>query len=312
MNYRISHRTEYHYAKPVDAGYNEARLLPRNVPRQVTLSSSLLIQPRPLDYHERVDYFGNRVVSFSFDEPHSSLTVTALSEVTVEPRSGRLDLFEGESWEASRRILMQSCDAESLLARDFALASPLVSACDGLAEYAAASFPAGRSLLESVHDLMERIHRDFRYDPEFTTLSTPITQVLEHRRGVCQDFAHLAIGCIRAQGLAARYVSGYIETLPPPGKPRLVGADASHAWFSVFMPGTGWVDFDPTNNQVPETQHITVAWGRDYYDVTPLKGIIFGGGKMSMKVAVDVLNLDTAHNPAATKAEAAGPASRHS
>jgi len=312
MNYRISHRTEYHYAEPVDTGYNEARLLPRDVPRQVTLSSSLVIEPRPSDYLERSDYFGNRVVSFSFDEPHDSLSVTALSEVIVEPRSGRLDLFEGESWEASRNILMQSCDTESLLARDFALASPLVIACDGLAAYAAPSFPAGRSLLESVHDLMERIHRDFRYDPEFTTLSTPITQVLEHRRGVCQDFAHLAIGCIRSQGLAARYVSGYIETLPPPGKARLVGADASHAWFSVFLPGSGWVDFDPTNNQVPETQHITVAWGRDYSDVTPLKGIIFGGGKMSMKVAVDVLNLDTARSSAVTKTEVAGPASRQS
>jgi len=294
MNYRISHRTEYHYAEPVDAGHNEARLLPRAVPRQMATASALEIQPRPSDYRERLDYFGNRVASFSIDEPHRSLTVTATSEVTVELRSGRLDLFEGESWETSRGILMQSSDAEALLARDFALDSPLVAVQAGLQNYAADSFPRGRSLLESVHDLMERIHRDFRYDPEFTTLSTPLEQVLEHRRGVCQDFAHLAIGCIRSQGLAARYVSGYIETLPPPGKPRLVGADASHAWFSVFVPGGGWVDFDPTNNQVPETQHITVAWGRDYSDVTPLKGIIFGGGKMSMKVAVDVLNLDTA------------------
>jgi transglutaminase-like putative cysteine protease len=294
MNYRIIHRTEYHYAEPVDTGYNEARLLPRAVPRQVATASTLTIDPRPSDYRERLDYFGNRVASFSIDEPHRSLTVTATSEVTVEPRSGRLDLFEGESWETSRGILMQSSDADALLARDFALDSPLVAAQARLADYAASSFPRGRSLLESVHDLMERIHREFRYDPEFTTLSTPLEQVLEHRRGVCQDFAHLAIGCIRSQGLAARYVSGYIETLPPPGKPRLVGADASHAWFSVFVPGAGWVDFDPTNNQVPETQHITVAWGRDYSDVTPLKGIIFGGGKMGMKVSVDVLNLDSA------------------
>ncbi|MBY0439130.1 MAG: transglutaminase family protein [Burkholderiales bacterium] len=294
MNYRIIHRTEYHYAEPVDTGYNEARLLPRAVPRQVATASTLTIDQRPSDYRERLDYFGNRVASFSIDEPHRSLTVTATSEVTVEPRSGRLDLFEGESWETSRGVLMQSSDADALLARDFALDSPLVAAQARLADYAASSFPRGRSLLESVHDLMERIHREFRYDPEFTTLSTPLEQVLEHRRGVCQDFAHLAIGCIRSQGLAARYVSGYIETLPPPGKPRLVGADASHAWFSVFVPGAGWVDFDPTNNQVPETQHITVAWGRDYSDVTPLKGIIFGGGKMGMKVSVDVLNLDSA------------------
>lgn len=294
MNYRISHRTEYHYAEPVDSGYNEARLLPRAVPRQVATASALAIAPPPSDYRERLDYFGNRVASFSIDQPHQSLTVTATSEVTVEPRSGRLDLFEGESWETSRGILMQSSDTESLMARDFVLDSPLVVAQAGLADYADGSFVRGRSLLESVHDLMERIHREFRYDPEFTTLSTPLTQVLEHRRGVCQDFAHLAIGCIRSRGLAARYVSGYIETVPPPGRQRLVGADASHAWFSVFVPGAGWVDFDPTNNQVPETQHITIAWGRDYSDVTPLKGIIFGGGSMTMKVAVDVLNLDTA------------------
>jgi len=294
MNYRISHRTEYHYAEPVDSGYNEARLLPRAVPRQVATAAALAIDPPPSDYRERLDYFGNRVASFSIDQPHQSLTVTATSEVTVEPRSGRLDLFEGESWETSRSILMQSSDAESLMARDFVLDSPLVVAQAGLADYADGSFVRGRSLLESVHDLMERIHREFRYDPEFTTLSTPLTQVLEHRRGVCQDFAHLAIGCIRSRGLAARYVSGYIETVPPPGRQRLVGADASHAWFSVFVPGAGWVDFDPTNNQVPETQHITIAWGRDYSDVTPLKGIIFGGGSMTMKVAVDVLNLDTA------------------
>ncbi|MCE2947674.1 MAG: transglutaminase N-terminal domain-containing protein [bacterium] len=310
MNYRISHRTEYHYAEPVDTGYNEARLLPRVVPRQVATAAALVIDPPPSDYRERLDYFGNRVASFSIDEPHRALTVTANSEVTVEPRSGRLDLFEGESWETSRGILMQSSDAEALLARDFALDSPLVAAQPGLAGYAAPSFPRGRSLLESVHDLMERIHREFRYDPEFTTLSTPLAQVLEHRRGVCQDFAHLAIGCIRSQGLAARYVSGYIETLPPPGKARLVGADASHAWFSVFVPGGGWVDFDPTNNQVPETQHITVAWGRDYSDVTPLKGIIFGGGKMSMKVSVDVLNLDTAAASPATGPDAAGGSSQ--
>ena len=301
MNYRINHRTEYHYAELVDSGYNEARLLPRVVARQVATASALAIDPLPSDYRERLDYFGNRVASFSIDQPHQSLIVTATSEVTVEPRSGRLDLFEGESWENSRGILMQSSDAEALMARDFVLDSPLVTAQAALADYAAGSFARGRSLLESVHDLMERIHREFRYDAEFTTLSTPLAQVLEHRRGVCQDFAHLAIGCIRSRGLAARYVSGYIETLPPPGKPRLVGADASHAWFSVFVPGTGWVDFDPTNNQVPETQHITVAWGRDYSDVTPLKGIIFGGGSMTMKVAVDVLNLDTVGAPPAAE-----------
>ena len=136
---------------------------------------------------------------------------------------------------------------------------------------------------------MQRIYTEFKYDPEFSTLATPLKEVLEHRSGVCQDFAHLAIGCLRSQGLAARYVSGYIETEPPPGKERLVGADASHAWFSVFQPGVGWLDFDPTNNQIPGERHITVAWGRDYADVTPLKGVAFGGGEHELKVSVDVL-----------------------
>ncbi len=294
MNYRIVHRTEYHYSEPVDSGHNEARLLAREVPRQHTRSAVLAIDPPPADFRERLDYFGNRVVSFALDQPHRALTVTATSEITVEDTVPALPLFEGESWEASRRALAGATDGESLLARDFVLESPLIPAQRGLADYAAPSFTPGRPLLDAVHELMERIHRDFRYDPEFTTLSTPLAQVLEHRRGVCQDFAHLAIGCLRAHGVAARYVSGYIETLPPPGKAKLVGGAASHAWFSVFVPGSGWVDFDPTNNQVPASQHITIAWGRDYSDVTPLKGIIFGGGKMGMQVAVDVLNLDRA------------------
>lgn len=147
-------------------------------------------------------------------------------------------------------------------------------------------------MLEAVHDLMVRIHTDFIYDPDFTTLATPLATVLEHRRGICQDFSHLAIACVRTQGLAARYVSGYIETLPPPGKEKLVGSDASHAWFSVYIPELGWIDFDPTNNQIPVDQHIIVGWGRDYGDVTPLKGVIFGGGEHELAVSVDVRNLE--------------------
>jgi len=161
-----------------------------------------------------------------------------------------------------------------------------------LAEYARGSFPPGRPLDQAVNDLVGRIYTEFKYAPEFSTIATPLKEVLEHRRGVCQDFAHLAIGCLRAQGLAARYVSGYIETDPPVGKERLVGADASHAWFSVFQPGAGWLDFDPTNNQRPADRHITVAWGRDYADVTPLKGVAFGSGEHDLRVAVDVRRID--------------------
>jgi len=292
MRYRVTHRTEYRYSEPVDSGYNEARLLPRALERQQVLSSSLSVDPPAAEQRERADYFGNRVVAFTLDRPHRSLTVTSCSDVIVEPRVEGLDLFAGESWEQARGALREATDAEGLLARDLSLASPLVPLGAELSAYAEPSFARGRPLLDAVHDLMVRIHRDFRYDPAFTTLATPLADVLAHRRGVCQDFAHLAIGCLRSQGLAARYVSGYIETLPPPGQPRLVGADASHAWFAVFVPGCGWVDFDPTNNQLPESRHVTVAWGRDYADVTPLKGVIFGGGQMQLSVAVDVVDLD--------------------
>ena len=155
-------------------------------------------------------------------------------------------------------------------------------------EYAAPSFPLGRPLLEAMADLNRRIHQEFTYDPHFTTVATPLNQVLTEQRGVCQDFAHLAMACLRAWGLAARYVSGYLETLPPPGQPRLIGADASHAWLAVYVPGVGWAEFDPTNDCMPGEQHITLAWGRDYGDVAPLKGVMTGGGSHSLEVSVDV------------------------
>jgi transglutaminase-like putative cysteine protease len=181
---------------------------------------------------------------------------------------------------------------EILDARQYILDSPMITISPELADYAQSSFLPNRTLVDVVHDLMGRIYKDFTYDPTFTTIATPLSDVLSFRRGVCQDFAHLAIGCLRAYGMAARYISGYVETLPEPGKPRLVGADASHAWFSVYIPGTGWLDFDPTNNTVPLDQHITLAWGRDYADVTPLKGIAFGGGQHTLSVSVDVLRLE--------------------
>ena len=193
------------------------------------------------------------------------------------------------SWEKARDRLRNDRSADVIEATQFTLDSPMIKTDELLAEYAKGSFLPGRPLDEAVHDLMQRIYAEFKYDPEFSTIATPLTEVMKHRSGVCQDFAHLAIGCLRSRGLAARYVSGYIETAPPPGKERLIGADASHAWFSVFHPGFGWLDFDPTNNQLPTDRHITVAWGRDYADVTPLRGVAFGGGKHKLKVAVDVL-----------------------
>jgi len=171
------------------------------------------------------------------------------------------------------------------------LDSTFATAAPELAAYAAASFPPGRPLLEAVRELMERVHHEFTYDPGFSTVSTPLAEVLSSRRGVCQDFAHLAIASLRSLGLAARYVSGYLETLPPPGQSKQLGADESHAWFSVYLPNVGWMDFDPTNNQIPGDQHIIVAWGRGYGDVTPLKGVVFGGLDHELKVSVDVARL---------------------
>ena len=291
MHYRVIHQTEYDYSEPVGLSYNEARLLPRFTANQFCHVTGLKIEPLPADYSEHEDFFGNRVVNFSIREPHQRFVVTSTSEVQVVSREGQLDFSQGTDWESVRLSLHQQRDPQILEALQYVLDSPFVAANKELAAYAQCSFPNGRSLLEAVHDLMERIHTDFTYDPHFTTLATPLATVLEHRRGVCQDFAHLAIGCLRSQGLAARYVSGYIETLPPPGKEKLVGSDASHAWFSVYIPELGWMDFDPTNNQIPVDQHIIVGWGRDYGDVNPLKGVIFGGGEHELNVSVDVRNL---------------------
>jgi transglutaminase-like putative cysteine protease len=291
MRYRVTHTTAYEYADQVGLSYNEARLLPRSCPQQQLLSAHLEISPLESDYRVREDFFGNQIAYFTIPEPHREFSITAISEILVHPAPAQLSFAQGMAWEAVRDTLRQDINPSVLDARQFVLDSPLVATSPALAMYAQSSFTPGRTLSEAVYDLMQRIFHDFTFDPEFTTLATPLAEVLEHRRGVCQDFAHLAIGCLRSQGLAARYVSGYIETLPPPGKEKLVGADASHAWFSVFIPDQGWMDFDPTNNQVPNDQHITIAWGRDYSDVTPLKGVIFGGQNHEPKVSVEVERL---------------------
>ncbi|MDD1629209.1 MAG: transglutaminase family protein [Methylococcaceae bacterium] len=311
MKYRITHTTFYHYSQPVGLCQNEARLQPRIFWRQQCHNSRFDIKPTPMDFSERIDFFGNRVAYFAIQQPHTQLIVTAISEVTIFPRQNNLDLLNQMTWEQVRSLLQESPllgqsqsqlgqsqiqnqdqTLEVLDARQYVLDSPMVIVTPELADYAQSSFLPNRGLVDVVHDLMQRIYKDFTYDPAFTTIATPLSEVLSFRRGVCQDFAHLAIGCLRAYGIAARYISGYVETLPEPGKPRLVGADASHAWFSVYIPGTGWLDFDPTNNTVPLDQHITLAWGRDYADVTPLKGIAFGGGQHTLSVSVDVLRLE--------------------
>ncbi|GAB4262619.1 MAG: transglutaminase family protein [Methylomicrobium sp.] len=300
MKYRVTHTTTYRYAQEVGLCQNEARLKPRDFHRQRCLSSAFSISPDPSDFCERIDFFGNRVAYFAIQRPHCELTVTVVSEVEVANLAAPDVHSNPLSWEEARNKLSESPvltlnkesdasgHADLLEARQYKLDSPMITVGTELCEYAKPSFAAGVPLIDAVTDLMRRIHVDFTYDPTFTTIATPLADVMQHRRGVCQDFAHLAIGCLRSLGLAARYISGYIETLPAPGAERLVGADASHAWFAVFVPGSGWLEFDPTNNKVPADQHITLAWGRDYSDVTPLKGIAFGGGRHSLSVSVDV------------------------
>ncbi len=293
MKYRITHETHYTYSKPVTSCYNLAHLSPRNSNRQVCSSSSVNVQPGVANSIERDDFFGNKVHYFTVHTPHDSLTVTAVSEVEISHPGNLLDAAFPIPWNEVRNTLMRSARSEDMDARQYLLESPFVSLNPDLHKYAQASFDSGRPVLEAVHDLMDRIHNDFDYDPHITTIATPLSEVFAHRKGVCQDFAHLAISCLISHGVPARYVSGYLETIPPPGQKRMRGADASHAWFSVYVPDFGWVDFDPTNNQIPMERHITTAWGRDYGDVTPLKGVIFGGGKEhKLNVSVDVEAMD--------------------
>jgi transglutaminase-like putative cysteine protease len=287
MMYRITHRTTYHYSAPVSRARNEAHLRPRDTDRQTCLSSDLVVEPVPTSWTERLDFFGNPVVSFAVDGPFDELSVTSTSSVSVsntEPLPAT-----GPAWEVARDALATDLGPEMLAAREFCFESPLVPTSLDVRSYAEGAFAPGRPLVEAVRELTTRIFTDFVYDPGFTTVTTPLDEVLSFRRGVCQDFAHLAIGCLRSMGLAARYVSGYLETAPPPGTERLIGADASHAWPSVFVPGWGWLDVDPTNDKVVGPTYVTTAWGRDYSDVSPLKGIVFGGGTShTLDVSVDV------------------------
>ncbi len=291
MRLRVSHRTVYRYGEPVSTSHHETRLSPREHDHQRTISHHLEITPAPVRRRRRFDYFGNRTMHFDLSEPHRSLEVMARS--VVELRAPRpLHLERSLSWEQVRERLQRDRRRDVLDACEMTFDSPHVARSAALAAYAAPSFTPGRPVLEAVSDLGARIHREFRYDTTATTVSTPLPRVLEQRRGVCQDFAHLMVGCLRTLGLAGRYVSGYLLTRPPPGKPRLVGADASHAWVATWLPEVGWVDFDPTNDLMPRDEHVTVAHGRDFSDVTPLRGVILGGGAHSVDVAVDVVSID--------------------
>ena len=294
MLYRIRHLTHYNYDQPVALCYNHGHLMPRDAAYQQCLESHITVTPYPINLQHRTDYFGNKVCYFSVESRHSSLEILVESTVRLngERTDPGVDLDFGNTCAEAHKKLRSNKDEETLLAREYVLRSPMIDVSEALREYAVPSFRDNVSLLSAVRELTHRIYTDFTYQPGSTTVATPLNEVLEKRRGVCQDFAHLAIGCLRSLGFPARYVSGYLETIPLAGTKKLVGSDASHAWFAVYSPGEGWFEFDPTNDNVPTKQHITTAWGRDYSDVTPLRGVIFeGGASQALTVSVDVERL---------------------
>jgi transglutaminase-like putative cysteine protease len=286
--YQVRHRTTYDYEDPVSVSHHVLRLTPRNLPRQRCSTSQISIAPAPPGSITRIDYFGNLLTFFTLREPHGRLTVEATSELEVQP-AVEPDLSRSPHWETVPQSLTEETSLEVLDAYQFVFNSQRVGASAELAAYARDSFPAGRPVLEAVRDLTRRIHQDFRFDTKATEVTTPVETFFEKRRGVCQDFAHMQIACLRSLGLPARYVSGYLRTMPPPGRPRLTGADASHAWCSAWCPGIGWVDFDPTNDCLPSDGHVTLAWGRDYTDVSPVHGVLVGGARHTLHVGVDVI-----------------------
>lgn len=292
MIFDLWHKTKYSYENGASFCHNITTLKPRSFKGQELLEYSLEINPTPTDISERLDFFGNTVTRFSIQQNHKELIVIARSKVCrdynlqIESKNA----VEGKKITIEKALnLLKEVDPETIEARQFALLSPLISDISPeISAYAAKSFKPERSLFDASYELMHRIFTDFDFDPSFSTIATPLKEVMKEKKGVCQDFAQIAIACVRSMGLPARYVSGYIETLPPPGKEKLIGTDASHAWFSVFIPQYGWIDFDPTNDQIPKNQHIVVAYGRDYYDVPPLKGVIYSTGSSTMDVAVDL------------------------
>lgn len=286
VTYRVVHRTEYRYLAPMADGYTVAHLVPRPTPWQVVRETAVEISPEPDELDERVDVFGNRVLQFGIHRAHDDLVVEATSVVEVEEPPAATG---GVPWEdvATAVGALRGDEAEAI--GPFAAVTASTPALASLAELTAGTFLPARPIVDALRDLTHRIYAGFEFDPAFSDVSTPIEAVLRARRGVCQDFAHVALACLRSLGLAARYVSGYIETTPPPGQERLVGADASHAWCSVWVPGGGWIDIDPTNDQVAPDRHITVAWGRDYADVAPIRGVVIGPSSgQELHVAVDV------------------------
>ena len=290
MRYSVTHTTKYSYGQPAALSHNLVRLLPRELATQSVDGFRLVVMPEPADLVFRIDAFGNRVDYFSIPHTHSGLTLTASSIVTRVPAESNAKTTL--AWEDVRESLRRHDLPDQAEALRYAFPSAHTPDEPDLRAYAATSFPPGRQTLEAALDLTTRIYTDFEYDPTATTVSTPVLEAFRARAGVCQDFAHLQIAMLRSLGLAARYVSGYLRTKPPEGKPRLVGADATHAWLSVYCGKGRWVDLDPTNDCVPGSDHITLAIGRDYGDVAPVQGVFVGGGAHSLQVSVDVVETE--------------------
>ena len=292
MIFNVTHITTYKYNAPVSYCHNIATLRPRESKGQELLAYKIQVSPEPSEISERIDFFGNYITRFSIQTEHTTLKVSTKSTIQRD----YAQFHESFNSQACRSVSMndalyalQGMQPEILEAKQFLLESIFIRKTDkAIKEYAEISFKAKRSVFEAAYELMQRIYTDFDFDAEFSTIATPIEEVMQERKGVCQDFAQIAIACVRSIGLPAKYISGYIETVPPAGKAKLVGADASHAWFAIFIPGFGWVDFDPTNNMIPKDQHIVVGWGRDYYDVPPLKGVVYGSGQSKLDVSVDI------------------------
>jgi len=288
MDYLVRHRTTYRYVQDVSHSWHLAHLKPRSTPHQTVHDSNISLSLAPATRVGREDYFHNPCEWFSIDQAHTRLEVVAQSSVSVEPPPQRPSR-ESLPWEKVRTLLENAEEEDSRDAVQFMFDSPLIAFGEDVVAYGAMSFPPGRPILAGAMELMNRIHKDFRYDTTVTDVTTPVDRVFEIRAGVCQDLAHAAIAALRAIGLPARYVSGYLMTRPPPGRARLLGADASHAWFSIWAPPFGWVDLDPTNDLVVSESHVTAAWGRDYSDVAPVSGIILGGHDHVVDVGVDVI-----------------------
>jgi transglutaminase-like putative cysteine protease len=293
-SYRVNHSTAYRYSEPVMLSHQQLHLTPRPLPYQTIAAHEIIIEPAPTRQCTLIDAFGNPVTEIAVESAHTSLDITAQTNISVSERS-MIDADKTPAWETVRDALAYRAgwhaEPAILDATQFLFESPYARVKRSLRSYAGNCFAPGQPILTAAVALMAKIHGEFKFDAAATNVTTPVMKFFEDKRGVCQDFTHLMISCLRSTGLAARYISGYLLTRAAPGKPARVGADASHAWVSLFVPGKGWIDLDPTNNLLPSVEHITLGWGRDFSDVTPLRGVINGGGEQSLEVKVTVLPL---------------------